>query len=86
MKNAWLWNPAVQQRVEPLPVRSAALTAATDYERPQLTQPMTKHRQPIQVARDGVVLEIAHDDLFQSFADQRNRFVHPTTKFGFDLP
>ncbi len=39
MKNAWLWNPAVKQRVEPLPVRAAALTAATDYERPHLTQP-----------------------------------------------
>ena len=63
MENARDCNPAVEQRVEPLPRHAGPLTAADENVSPQSAQPMHKQMKPLGVTWDRVVLVIAQRDL-----------------------
>ena len=56
VQNVGYRNPAVQNRVKPIPRCPAALTAADENETPQPSQPMHEDPKMIKIARDSMIL------------------------------
>src|SRR5450759_4086078 len=84
VQNTGLGNPPVKEPREPLPWHVATLTAMDQYNPPQSAQAFCEDLEPIQVARNSMVLVIAQSDFVQPFADRCWRRVHPMAQLSLD--
>jgi hypothetical protein len=69
MQNTWWGNPAIQERLQPLPRHFAALTTMEQNRPPQAPQAMPKGPQSIEIGRHRVVLVVTDYGLLQPFPD-----------------
>jgi hypothetical protein len=83
MQNAWCWKPASGDAGDPTP-RHGLLTAATQGKPPHAPQPLPKGTQPIDVARDRMVLVIASHNLSQPCTDFGNWLVHAKAQLSLN--
>jgi hypothetical protein len=83
MQNTWRRNPAIQERLQPIPRHLGTLTTAEQDLPPLAPQAMPKSEQPIEISRHRVVLVVPKNRLPQPFSDDGRRFVHPATKLRF---
>jgi hypothetical protein len=71
VQHPWDGNPAIKKRSVPLPRHLPALTATSQNGPPHAPQTMHEYSQPIQVARNSVVLVITQSDLPKPLTNQR---------------
>ena len=84
MKDAWLGNPVVCQSRDLLPSHGASLTSSPQRASPELYDVRAERGERPTVGRDGVLVEVAVDDLTQPFALYRYRLVHAPLQLLFD--
>jgi len=75
MQHPWERYPAIKNRLVPLPRYLPALAATSQNCPPHSPQMMHENSQPIEVARNSMVLVIAQGDLSEPIADQRCRLM-----------
>ena len=71
MQNPRERNPAFKQPIQPLPRHLTALAAASRYHSPEPAHPMPKDTELTHVTRNGMVLEVALNNLLEPFTDLR---------------
>ena len=71
MQNPRERNPAFKQPIEPLPRHLTALAAASQYHSPEPAHSMSKDTELTHVTRNGMVLEVALNNLLEPLTDLR---------------
>lgn len=86
MQNPGSGQVMAHENLEPLPCPPVALTAPPQRESPVARDLPPECFEPRQISRNGVVVEVPTDDLFQPVPGFRNRLMHASAQFHADTP